>query len=355
MGSSIQVGSTLSASENDDCEVRPTDRRGRPVRDLRVSVIDACNLRCSYCMPEDEASAPLRFLKRRQLLSVSEIRRMVQTFAELGVEKVRITGGEPLMRDDLPEIIAAVAEIDGITDVAMTTNGYWLGKHADRLHAAGLKRLTVSLDTLSPDRARDLSGRPLEPQRILDGIEAASAAGFEQIKINTVVIKGKNDDEVLAMAEAFRHTGRILRFIEYMDVGTRNNWQSDDVAVMEDVLARIAAVYALDPVDPRWQGEVAKRYCYRDGGGEIGFITSVSQPFCHSCNRARITADGRLYTCLFANEGLSIRHLLGEGDRAQLRDKLRRIWQLRDDNYSEVRHQVRQGNHRPVEMNHVGG
>jgi cyclic pyranopterin phosphate synthase len=335
----------------------PLDKLGRELRDLRISVIDACNLRCTYCMPEGEGQKLYQFMKRRELLTADEIIRLTKLFVQLGVVKVRLTGGEPLMRKDLPEIIAGIAALPEIEDIALTTNDYWLAEQAQALRDAGLHRLTVSLDTLRADRAKDMTGRDMDPQRIVDGIKVATDVGMRGLKVNVVVMKGRNDDEILSMAKAFRGTGQVIRFIEYMDVGTRNNWESEHVIAGSTIVDQINAVYPLEPVAPRWRGEVAKRFRYVDGQGEVGMITSVSSPFCRSCNRARLTADGKLFSCLFGTSGFSFRDLLRNGsDDTQLVAKIRHIWTARDDRYSEIRQETRNDPaHKPVEMNHIGG
>ncbi|HEX7914569.1 MAG TPA: GTP 3',8-cyclase MoaA, partial [Rudaea sp.] len=280
--------------------VAPRDALARPLRDLRISVIDRCNFRCPYCMPEDQYAQDYEFLSKDQRLRFEEIERLARAFAALGVRKLRLTGGEPLLRRDLPHLVEQLARISGIDDIAMTTNGVLLPKFAQVLRDAGLHRLTVSLDTLDADTFRKLSGGRGEVAEVLAGIEAAERAGFSKIKLNCVVMRGVNDAQVLDLVERFRGTGYIVRFIEYMDVGTVNHWRGDAVVPSAELIARIGARWPLESLQPNYRGEVAERYRFADGAGEVGFISSVSQPFCGDCSRARLSADGKLYTCLFA-------------------------------------------------------
>ena len=312
-----------------------TDVFGRRLRDLRVSVTDRCNFRCSYCMPADRE---YDFLDRDELLAFDEIERLVRLFARLGVEKIRITGGEPLLRPSLEELVARLSDVEGVGDLAMTTNGYLLARHADELREAGLDRVTVSLDALDEETFHDMSGRPFGRDEALEGIEAARAAGLEPVKVNMVVRRGVNDDRVVEMARRFKGTGVIVRFIEYMDVGTINGWTLDDVVPSRELVERINERMPLVPVGKHYPGEVADRYRYLDGSGEIGFVSSVSQPFCRTCTRARLSADGKIYTCLFAAEGDDLRALLrGGADDRRILDRLRGIWAKRRDRYSERR------------------
>ena len=311
------------------------DKRKRPLRDVRISVIDSCNFRCGYCMPEESSgNAPKTTGKSR--LSFPEISEIVDAFVYLGVEKIRLTGGEPLLRRNLPKLIEMIARRHGDLDIALTTNGSMLAKLAAELRASGLKRLTVSLDTLDPERFFILSGRRGRLEDVLLGIRMAEAAGFESIKINCVVQNGINDADVLAIADYFRWTRHIVRFIEFMDVGTCNRWDFGKVVSSRELLDRIAARWPLVAMGKQYPGEVANRYRYEDGAGEIGFISSVSQPFCGDCNRARVSASGDLYTCLFGHSGTSLRSFLSN-DKARLITKIAETWSARDDRYSELR------------------
>ena len=319
------------------------DRFGRALRDLRVSVTDRCNFRCPYCMPKEEFGDGYRFVPSADQLTDAETVRLAGVFADLGVRKLRITGGEPLLRRGLPDLIAALAPLRarGVDDIALTTNGFLLERHAPALADAGLDRVTVSLDSLDPHVFEHLNGldQPLEP--VLRGIDAARAAGLAPIKINVVVLRGVNDGGVLDLVERFRGTGVAVRFIEYMDVGNRNGWSADQVVPSRRIVERIDAVHPLEPVGPAYAGEVARRYRYADGAGEIGFISSVSEPFCGDCTRARLSVDGTLYTCLFAWQGAPLLPLLraGAGD-AQIARAVRDTWERRDDRYSEDRKRV---------------
>lgn len=331
------------------------DTRQRPLHDLRISVTDRCNFRCTYCMPKEIFNREWEFLARDQLLSFEEIGRLVRVFARLGVHKVRITGGEPLLRRDLEVLIADLASISGIDDLTLTSNGSLLARKAEALAAAGLDRVTVSLDSLDDEVFRAMNDVDFPVARVLEGIDAAAAAGLTPVKVNAVVKRGVNDHTIVDMAEYFRGTGHILRFIEYMDVGTTNGWRLDDVVPASEIVEQIRAVYPLEPVPPAYPGEVARRFHYRDGAGEIGVITSVSNPFCATCTRARVSADGFLYTCLFANKGLDLRPLvrsaMADGDIA---DVVAQVWGSRDDRYSELRTEHTEGLPR-VEMSYIGG
>jgi GTP 3',8-cyclase len=335
----------------------PRDLRARPLRDLRISVIDRCNFRCPYCMPEDQYAQDYVFLSKDARLRFEEIERMARVFASLGVHKIRLTGGEPLLRRDLPQLVRQLAAIPQIDDIAMTTNGVLLPKFAQALRDAGLQRLTVSLDTLDAQTFRTLSGGRGEVGEVLAGIAAAQSAGFGQIKLNCVVMRGVNDHQVLDLVEHFRGTGHIVRFIEYMDVGTVNHWQSRTVVPSSELIERLAARWPIVPLEPNYRGEVAERYRFVDGAGEVGFISSVSQPFCGDCSRARLSADGKLYTCLFARSGHDLRALLREGaSDEQLAERIAARWSRREDRYSEQRAEMRaQGENKHVEMFAVGG
>jgi cyclic pyranopterin phosphate synthase len=330
------------------------DTRSRPLRDLRISVTDRCDFRCVYCMPKEVFGRDFRFLRRSELLTFEEIARVARIAAGLGVHKLRLTGGEPLLRRDLERLVAMLASIDGIDDVAMTTNGSLLPRKARALADAGLRRVTVSLDSLDDEVFRAMNDVDFPVERVLEGIAAAEAAGLP-VKVNMVVKRGLNEASVLAMAEHFRGTGHVLRLIEYMDVGTTNGWEMDDVVPAAELVETIGAEWPLEPVDPAYPGEVARRYRYADGAGEIGVIASVTQPFCHDCSRARLSAEGRLYTCLFAAAGHDLRRRLrGDGGDDELETFLRRLWGRRADRYSELR--TAETSRRPkVEMSHIGG
>jgi cyclic pyranopterin phosphate synthase len=333
---------------------RLVDRLGRPIRDLRVSVTDRCNFRCVYCMPKEVFGRDYPFLPRAELLTFEEIERLARILAGLGVEKVRITGGEPLVRREVETLVAMLARIPGL-DLTLTTNGALLARKAQALKDAGLDRITVSLDSLDDATFRAMNDVDFPVARVLAGIDAALAAGLDPVKVNVVVKRGANDDGVVAMARAFRGTGVVVRFIEYMDVGHTNGWRLDDVVPAAEVVAAIDAEYPLEPVEPGYRGEVAGRWRYRDGSGEIGVISSVTQPFCHDCTRARLSADGQLYTCLFAVRGHDLRGLLrGGASDDELTTALRGIWSARTDRYSELRSAETAGLEK-VEMSYIGG
>lgn len=331
------------------------DALQRPVRDLRISVTDRCNFRCVYCMPRDVFGPDAQFLPRAELLTFEEIERLARSFVSCGVTKLRITGGEPLVRRDLERLVGLLANIDGVEDIAMTTNGALLARKAELLADAGLRRVTVSLDSLDDDVFRAMSDVAVSVAQILEGIEVAGAAGLGPAKINMVVKRGANDGHVLPMAEHFRYTGHTLRFIEYMDVGSTNGWQLDDVVSAAEIVQAIDARWPLEPLAPNYPGEVANRYRYRDGAGEIGVIASVTQPFCRACTRARLSPEGRLYTCLFAARGYDLRSPLRDGTSdAEITDRVRSIWTLRTDRYSELR-TANTSPRAKVEMSHIGG
>lgn len=335
----------------------PADALARPLRDLRISVIDRCNFRCPYCMPEDQYAQDYEFLSKDQRLRFEEIERLARAFVSLGVRKLRLTGGEPLLRRDLPRLVEQLARIPGVEDIAMTTNAVLLPKFAQALRDAGLHRLTVSLDTLDPETFRKMSGGRGDVAEVLEGIAAAERAGFGKLKLNCVVMRGINDGQVLDLVERFRGTGHIVRFVEYMDVGTVNHWRGDAVVPSAELIDRIGARWPLEPLQPNYRGEVAERYRFADGAGEVGFISSVSQPFCGDCSRARLSADGKLYTCLFARMGYDLREPLraGAGDD-ELAALIARRWAQRTDRYSEQRAELRaRGEQKHVEMFAVGG
>jgi cyclic pyranopterin phosphate synthase len=330
------------------------DRLGRALRDLRISVTDRCNFRCVYCMPKEVFGKDYAFLERREILSFEEIARLARIFRELGVEKVRLTGGEPLVRRNLEQLIELLAEIPGL-DLTLTTNGSFLARKARALKAAGLRRITVSLDALDDAVFRRLNDVDFPVARVLQGIEAAAAAGLAPVKINMVVKRGENDASILPMARFFRGTGHILRFIEYMDVGHTNGWRMDDVVTAREIVERIDRELPLEPLDPNYPGEVAERWRYRDGSGEIGVIASVTQAFCRGCTRIRLSTEGKLYTCLFATTGHDLRApLRGGASDEEISTAISGIWSRRVDRYSEIR--TSQTARLPkIEMSYIGG
>ncbi len=330
----------------------PRDALARPLRDLRLSLIEACNFRCPYCMPADRIAED-HGLDAASRLSFDEIEALVRGFAWLGVRKLRLTGGEPLLRKRLPELVARLASIPGIDDLALTTNGSLLAVHAQALRDAGLRRITVSLDTLDAEVFRALSGGRGELRDVLGGIEAAAKAGFAPIKLNCVVQRGVNDGGIEALAGFAREHGHLLRFIEYMDVGTCNGWSRERVLPSAELRDRIDARWPLQALDANYRGEVAQRYAYADGAGEIGFVSSVTAPFCGDCHRARVSADGRLYTCLFAAQGIDLRPALVRGEAA-LAETVADAWSRRADRYSEIRSEAG-ASRKHVEMYLVGG
>ena len=330
------------------------DRLGRPVTDLRVSVTDRCNLRCGYCMPRELFGADHAFLPRSELLSFEELERLVAVFAGLGVRKVRLTGGEPLLRRELPELVAGLRAIGAIEDLALTTNGTLLPQLAADLAAAGLDRVTVSLDALDDATFKAVGDTPLPVTSVLDGIGAAQAAGLG-VKINTVLQRGTNDEQIAPLAGWARDAGVVLRFIEFMDVGTSNGWDRSGVVPATEVVDVLARHWPLEPVEPSRPGEVAERYRYLDGGGEVGIVASVTRPFCRTCTRARLSAVGELYTCLFAAEGHDLRAVVRDGaDDAELTAVIAGIWSARTDRASELRAEGGLTGPR-VEMSYIGG
>jgi len=331
-----------------------TDRLGRPIRDLRISVTDRCNFRCVYCMPKEVFGRDHAFLPRSELLTFEEIERLARIFVAHGVHKVRITGGEPLLRRDLDRLVAKLAAIDSL-DLTLTTNGALLGGKAGALADAGLSRVTVSLDSLDDAVFRAMNDVDFPVDRVLEGIEAAAAAGLAPVKVNVVLKRGVNDDGILDLARHFRGTGHVLRFIEFMDVGHSNGWRLDDVVPAAEVVRLIDGEFPLEAVEPAYRGEVANRYRYRDGAGEVGVIASVTQPFCRECTRARLSADGKLYTCLFAVRGHDLRALVrGGASDEELSATVARIWGARDDRYSELR-TAETADLAKVEMSYIGG
>lgn len=334
------------------------DTRGRPLHDLRISLLDRCNFRCPYCMPEDEYHSDFQFLNRKERLTHAEIVRVAAAAVRLGVSKLRLTGGEPLLDRNVPNLVSALARLGGVEDLALTTNGTLLAAHASRLAEAGLRRVTVSLDSLDEAVFRRMSGNRGDLGKVLQGIEAAERAGFAPIKINTVVQRGVNDHTVLDLLGHFRGTGHVVRLIEFMDVGNRNRWRMDRVVPSRELLARIQARWPVRPLGRNYPGEVASRYAYLDGQGEIGFISSVTAPFCGACSRARLSADGVLYTCLFATTGTDLRGPLRAGASDEdLADLLARVWLRRTDRYSELRRpEAPEAPGEPkVEMYRIGG
>ncbi|HET8938497.1 MAG TPA: GTP 3',8-cyclase MoaA [Polyangiales bacterium] len=336
------------------------DQFRRPLYDLRVSVTDRCNFRCDYCMPKAIYADERRFLPTQELLSFDEITRVVTVAArDLGVRKLRITGGEPLLRPNLASLITRLAETQLLSEITLTTNGLLLAAQAAQLKAAGLDRITISLDSVDADEFVLMSGGVAGLDRVLAGIAAASSAGFPSVKINCVVMRGHNENAILALAERFRGTPHVLRFIEYMDVGTQNTWRAHDVVSANEILSRIDQRWPVQPLPAQYPGEVARRYRYRDGAGEIGIIASVSEPFCGECQRARLSADGRLLTCLFAADGVALKPLLRtarhDAQDSALRELLCESWRARKDRYSQERKQLLHKPRRRLEMYQVGG
>lgn len=333
----------------------PGDTFSRPLSDLRISVTDRCNFRCVYCMPKEIFGRDFQFLDRAELLSFEEIARLARIFVSLGVRKIRLTGGEPLVRREVERLVSLLAKIDGLTDLTMTTNGALLAAKAEALREAGLRRITVSLDSLDDDVFMSMNDVNFPVARVLEGIDAAAATGLRPVKVNMVVKRGVNDESLLDMAAHFRGTGHVLRFIEYMDVGTTNGWRLADVVSAAEIVRTIELRWPLEATDSNYRGEVARRYRYRDGAGEIGIITSVTQPFCGDCTRSRLSAEGSLYTCLFAATGHDLRELLrSEASDADIARRVGAIWRARTDRYSELRTEETLSIPK-VEMSHIGG
>ena len=331
------------------------DTRGRPVRDLRISVTDRCNFRCTYCMPKEIFSRDYEFLDRHSLLSFEEIERVARSFVRHGVSKIRLTGGEPLLRKGIEDLIGQLSRIDGLDDLTLTTNGSLLARKAIKLAEAGLDRVTVSLDSMDDDVFMAMNDVGFPVAAVLEGIDAAAEAGLDPIKINMVVKKGVNDQSIVDVAEHFRGTGHIVRFIEYMDVGTTNGWKMDDVVSAHEIVALVNERFPLEPADPNYVGEVANRWRYADGAGEVGVIASVTEPFCGDCTRVRLSAEGSIYTCLFASAGTDFRALLRDGGTDDDVDVLvRQVWSGRTDRYSEIRSKATQARTR-IEMSYIGG
>ena len=333
----------------------PVDTLGRPVRDLRISVTDRCNFRCTYCMPKEIFNHDYEFLPREALLSFEEIDRVARSFVRHGVRKIRLTGGEPLLRKGIEDLISRLALIPDLEDITLTTNGTMLGRKAKDLAAAGLKRVTVSLDSMDDAVFMAMNDVGFGVQGVLDGIAAADEAGLTPIKINMVVKRGVNDGSIIDMARHFKGTAQILRFIEYMDVGNTNGWRLDDVVPAREIVEMLDSEFGIEPIAPLYKGEVARRWRYRDGSGEVGVISSVSHPFCGDCTRARISAEGTVYTCLFATHGTDLREVLRGGANDEILDSMvSRLWMNRADRYSETRSSQTVGLHK-IEMSYVGG
>jgi GTP 3',8-cyclase len=331
-----------------------TDKLNRPLRDLRISVTDRCNFRCVYCMPKEVFGSDYHFLDRKEVLTFEEIARLARIFVSHGVQKIRLTGGEPLVRRDLPMLVKMLDEIPGL-DLTLTTNGSLLERQVQALKDAGLKRVSVSLDSLDNEVFKAMNDVDFPVDRVIQGMDAAAQAGLTPLKVNMVVKRGLNENSILPMARFFRKKGYILRFIEYMDVGHTNGWRMDDVVPAAEIIRRISAEMPLEPLNPNYTGEVAERWRYRDGSGEIGVIASVTQAFCRNCNRARLSAEGKLYTCLFAVQGHDLRSLLRNGATdEEISQVIERVWNLRDDRYSELRSE-NTVNLPKVEMSHIGG
>src|SRR6266702_3365305 len=340
--------------ETGSLPVSGADTLGRHLRDLRISVTDRCNFRCIYCMPRDVFGPDYPFLARSELLTFEEIARLARVFKDRGIEKIRLTGGEPLLRKNLERLIEMLAAIPGI-DLTLTTNGSLLGKKARALKGAGLKRVTVSLDSLDEHTFRMMNDADFPVSEVLAGIDAATATGLAPVKINMVVKRGANEDSIVPMARRFKGSGHIVRLIEYMDVGATNGWRMDDVVPSAEVVRMIGCQMPLEQIDPNYTGEVAARWRYRDGSGEIGVISSVTQAFCRTCTRARLSTEGMLYTCLFATAGYDLRGPLRGGSSAEeISDAIARIWRARADRYSEIR-TAETAKLRKIEMSYIGG
>ncbi|MCZ2127581.1 MAG: GTP 3',8-cyclase MoaA [Anaerolineales bacterium] len=331
-----------------------TDTLNRPLHDLRISVTDRCNFRCVYCMPKEIFGANYQFLHGDQVLTFEEITRLARLFAAFDVRKLRLTGGEPLVRKDFPDLVAMLSQIPDM-DLTMTTNGSLLARFAESLQKSGLKRVTVSLDSLDNKTFKAMNDVDFPVEKVIEGMDAAKAARLSPIKVNMVVKRGMNEDSILPMARFFREKGYILRFIEYMDVGHSNGWRLDDVVTAKEIVAKINAEMPLEAIDPNYVGEVAERWRYKDGGGEIGVIASVTQPFCRNCTRVRLSAEGQLYTCLFAVHGHDLRALLlGEANDEEIMQKIESVWRKRTDRYSELRSENTISLPK-VEMSRMGG
>ncbi|MGZ9584350.1 GTP 3',8-cyclase MoaA [Paenibacillus marinisediminis] len=337
-------------------EIQPMlDQLQRPIHDLRISVTDKCNFRCTYCMPKEIFGDDYRFLPKAELLTFAEISRMAQLFASLGVKKLRLTGGEPLMRRDLSQLVSMLMNIEGIEDIGLTTNGLLLKQQAQELYDAGLRRLNISLDALDPKLFARMNGRGITPDVILANIDLAQSIGFK-IKVNTVIKKDVNEQEIVPLAAYFKERGIMVRFIEFMDVGNDNGWSYDKVVSKREIYDILRSQYELEPLDQHYYGEVAKRYRYAGSESEVGFITSVSESFCSSCTRARLSSDGKLYTCLFASKGFDLRHMLRSGATdTELLEAVRSVWEHRSDRYSDERTEQRTLHLQKINMSYIGG
>ncbi len=332
-----------------------TDKFGRPLQDLRISVTDRCNFRCTYCMPREIFGKDYAFLPKEHLLNNEEIVRLAKAFVALGVNKIRLTGGEPLLRRDLPELIAALNAIDGLEDIALTTNASLLPNKAEAIKAAGLKRINVSLDALDNELFQKINDSGVSTERVLKGIEKGVEAGLE-VKVNMVVKKGMNESQIIPMAKFFKEKGITLRYIEFMDVGTTNSWDYSKVVSKKEIFTMLSEHFEMEPVNPDYLGEVAKRYRYKGTDTEVGFITSVTESFCSACTRARIAADGNLYTCLFASSGFDLKKLVrSETDDMKIRETIAGIWNKRVDRYSDERTEASAKNKKKIEMSYIGG
>ena len=333
------------------------DHLGRPLKDLRISVMDRCNFRCIYCMPEEKFHSGFNFLKSSERLSFNEILRVTKLFTDLGVSKIRITGGEPLLRVNLTELIGDLSTLKKIEDIALTTNGVLLKKYSEELKACGLNRITVSLDSIDPEQFRKMSGGRGNLETVLEGIDAALSVGFKKLKINAVIKRGTNDDQVIEMIDYFKDQSVIIRFIEYMDVGNLNQWKLNETVGSDEIIKRLSEKWQLDPLDKNYEGETAQRYQISGSETEIGLISSVTKPFCGSCTRARLSSDGKLYNCLFASEGKDIRSWVRNGKSDEyIRNELASIWKVRRDRYSELRYSDEiDKTDEKVEMYYIGG
>lgn len=331
------------------------DQLGRPIRDLRISVTDRCNFRCTYCMPKEIFGDDFLFLAKNELLSFEELERLARIFAKLGVKKLRLTGGEPLMRRNLPELIQKLHDIEGIEDIGLTTNAVLLGQYAQPLYDAGLRRLNISLDALDAELFGQINGRGISPELVLKNIQKAQDIGFT-IKVNMVVQKGINESEILPMARYFKERGITLRYIEFMDVGNDNGWSFKKVVTKKEIYGRLSAEFDMEPADEDYYGEVAKRYRYTGTDAQVGFITSVSESFCSTCTRSRLSSEGKLYTCLFASDGFDLRGLIRSGKTdEELFEEIANVWRGRKDRYSDERTEQTVKNRKKINMNYIGG
>ena len=333
------------------------DHLGRPLKDLRISVMDRCNFRCIYCMPEEKFHSSFNFLKSSERLSFDEILRVTKLFSDLGVSKIRITGGEPLLRVNLSELIGDLSTLKKIEDIALTTNGVLLKKYSEELKACGLNRITVSLDSIDPEQFKIMTGGRGNLETVLEGISEALSVGFKKVKINAVIKRGINDDQVIEMVDYFKEQSVIIRFIEYMDVGNLNQWKLNETVGSDEVIKKISEKWSLEPLDQNYEGETAQRYQISGSETEIGLISSVTKPFCGSCTRARLSSDGKLYNCLFASQGKDIRSLVRDGKSDDfIKNELASIWKERRDRYSELRYSGKTDeNDEKVEMYYIGG